>query len=257
MLDHASASNGFDLVVMTRGGGSIEDLWAFNEESLARAVAACPLPIISAVGHEIDHVLTDYAADQRAETPSAAAELISSLYLHATQNVETAAQNLAYQANDGLKERTRDLRDLHARLQIIAPERQIEHFGLRMDDLENKLGYHLRERLRANQDQVSQHAQRLAEHHPRVRLEIAAHNLSTLHHQLAQAAKQSTSHKVKRLEHLKTRLENGSLNATLQRGYAILSDPEGTIMNSADKAKNAAKLTARFHDGKIELNVKK
>jgi exodeoxyribonuclease VII large subunit len=88
MLKHAAASKGFDLIVITRGGGSIEDLWAFNEELLARAVAACPLPVISAIGHEIDTVLTDYAADQRAETPSAAAELISSLYLDAKQRLE-------------------------------------------------------------------------------------------------------------------------------------------------------------------------
>ncbi|MEN8863266.1 MAG: exodeoxyribonuclease VII large subunit, partial [Lentimonas sp.] len=120
MLEYAKASKGFDLIVITRGGGSIEDLWAFNEEILARAVAACPLPIISAVGHEIDHVLSDYAADQRAETPSGAAELISSLYLDAQQNLETAAQNLAYYAEDAITTRTRDLRDCHARLQIIA-----------------------------------------------------------------------------------------------------------------------------------------
>jgi exodeoxyribonuclease VII large subunit len=256
MLKHASASSGFDLVVITRGGGSIEDLWAFNEKRLARAVAACPLPIISAVGHEIDHVLTDYAADQRAETPSAAAELISSLYLNAVQNVETAAQNLAYYAHDGIKERTRDLRDLQARLQIIAPERQIETFGLKLDDLENKLGYHLRERLRATKDQLGDLSQQLAEHHPRVKLEVAGNTLNNLQRQLAQAVKVSEAHKRAHLAHLQTRLENSSLNATLKRGYSVMKGNDGSIVDSAASAKLKKHLSARFHDGEIELEIR-
>lgn len=257
MLAHASASQGFDLVVITRGGGSIEDLWAFNEEVLARAVAACPLPIISAVGHEIDHVLTDYAADQRAETPSAAAELISSLYLGAAQTVEAAAKNLAHHAQDGIKERTRDLRDLQARIQIIAPERQIETFGLKLDDLENKLGYHLRERLRASKDQLGELSHQLAEHHPRVKLEVAEQTLNNLQHQLAQAVKVSEAHQRAHLAHLQTRLENGSLNATLKRGYTVMKDHDGAIVDSAANAKLKDHLCARFHDGEVDLKVQK
>ncbi|MEN8660863.1 MAG: exodeoxyribonuclease VII large subunit [Lentimonas sp.] len=256
MLEYAKASKGFDLIVITRGGGSIEDLWAFNEEILARAVAACPLPIISAVGHEIDHVLSDYAADQRAETPSGAAELISSLYLDAQQNLETAAQNLAYYAEDAITTRTRDLRDCHARLQIIAPERQIEHLGMRLDDIENRLGYHLRERLRANKDALNAHAQQLAEHHPRVQLQLAAQTLKTLQHQLEQSVKVNASTKSEHLAHLQTRLENSSLNATLKRGYSVLKNTQGGIVDSAKTAKAAKELTARFHDGEVDLDVR-
>ena len=121
MLQHASASAGFDLVVITRGGGSIEDLWTFNEESLTRAVAACPLPVISAIGHEIDTVLTDYAADRRAETPSGAAELISSLFLEALARYEDAGRDLLARIDSYLKDNRSSLRDLDARMRIIAP----------------------------------------------------------------------------------------------------------------------------------------
>ena len=255
MLEHVQASHGFDLIVITRGGGSIEDLWAFNEEALARAVATCRLPIISAVGHEIDNVLTDYAADQRAETPSGAAELISSLYLNAVHNLEAAAQNLAYYADDAITARTRNLRDCNARLRIIAPDRQIEHLGMRLDDLENQLGYHLRERLRAHKDVLNAHAQQLAEHHPKVQLQLAAQTLKNLRQQLKQSVKINTSNKGEHLAHLETRLENGSLNATLKRGYSVIKNTQGEIINSAKSATKAQELSAQFHDGSVDLKV--
>src|SRR5690606_7637436 len=94
MLRTAGAMGIFDLLVIGRGGGSIEDLWAFNEETLVRAVAACAVPIISAVGHEIDYTLCDFAADVRAETPSGAAELISSQYLDCVERLDNAGGNL-------------------------------------------------------------------------------------------------------------------------------------------------------------------
>ncbi len=255
MLAHAGASKGFDLIVITRGGGSIEDLWAFNEEHLARAVAACPLPVISAIGHEIDTVLTDYAADQRAETPSAAAELISSLYLNTKQRLTNANETLAEIASDYVDDRKRTLRELHARMQIIAPARQIEYRGMQLDEMENRLKQALSERIRSAKDQLTEQAHGLANHHPRAKIEVAAHTLIDMKRRLQRASTVETAHLKEHLHHLQTRLDNSSLNATLRRGYSILQKADGTIICSATTARHEKALKARFHDGEVDIHV--
>lgn len=253
MLQHAGASDGFDLVVLTRGGGSIEDLWAFNEEALARTVAACPLPVISAIGHEIDTVLTDFAADIRAETPSGAAELISSLYLEALARYEDAHQDLHAWVESYLSDTRNLLRDLDARMRIIAPERRVQHLGLQIDDLENRLSRNLSQRLSTEQNALSRLAQRIAEQHPKTQIGIAGQHLSDFSRRLKRVSQQATQVKKDKLESLQHRLENGSLQATLHRGYALIQSPDGRIIDRAALAAQEPALNARFHDGEIHL----
>ncbi|WPJ95295.1 exodeoxyribonuclease VII large subunit [Coraliomargarita algicola] len=255
MLQHAAASPGFDLIVLTRGGGSIEDLWAFNEELLARAVAACPLPVISAIGHEIDTVLSDYAADQRAETPSGAAELISSLYIEAVARLEDAHSDLNAWIDNYLSEYRTRLRDFDARMRIIAPERKVQHFGMQLDDLENRLSRNLSRRISTEQQALAKYAQRIAEQHPKTRLGIAEQNLANCARRLQRATSLAAAHKQEKIHTLQHRLNNGSLQATLQRGYAVIQNSEGKIIDRAALAKKEAKLNARFHDGEIWLKT--
>ncbi len=255
MLEYAGASKDFDLAVITRGGGSIEDLWAFNEELLARAVAACPLPVISAVGHEIDTVLTDYTADQRAETPSAAAELISSLAIEAEQRLEQAESNLLYTIETGLAERRQSLDALQAKMHIIAPERQVAILGMKLDDLENHLSQSLQTRLTRERTKLAQQSQRLAEHHPRIKISLARQALGDLDRRLNRSAQVDKHTKNEHLLHLQKRLENSSLNATLRRGFAILQTSEGTIISSAQTGKEEEQLTAHLNDGDLTLKV--
>ena len=253
MLEYAGASKDFDLVVITRGGGSIEDLWAFNKESLARAVAACPIPTISAIGHEIDTVLTDHAADYRAETPSAAAELISTLYLETIQRLKVATEELHDYAETSIAEHKQRLRHLEAKMHIIAPERQIELLGMKLDDFENRLSQSLKLRLAHEKNRLARHSQSLAEHHPRIKIALARQSLADNERRLGRAANVEAHNKHEHLTQIQKRLENSSLNATLHRGYAVIQTADRTIISSAQSARAEKSLTARFHDGEIEL----
>jgi exodeoxyribonuclease VII large subunit len=255
MLQHASASAGFDLVVITRGGGSIEDLWTFNEESLTRAVAACPLPVISAIGHEIDTVLTDYAADRRAETPSGAAELISSLFLEALARYEDAGRDLLARIDSYLKDNRSSLRDLDARMRIIAPERQMQHYGMQLDDLENSLCRKLSRRINAEQQTIHQLGQRIIEQHPKTRIGMAGQHLADFSRRLERSMWSTQGQKQETLDALRRRLDNGSLQATLKRGYAVIQRPDGQIIDRASLAQKEPELKAFFHDGEVRLKT--
>jgi exodeoxyribonuclease VII large subunit len=257
MLEYAGASKDFDLVVITRGGGSIEDLWAFNEEILARAVGACPLPVISAVGHEIDTVLTDYVADQRAETPSAAAELISSLAIAAEQRLQQSESKLLDWIETGISARRQSLDAVQAKMNIIAPERQVEMLGMKLDDLENQLSHFLQTRLNFEYTKLAKHSQCLAEHHPRIQINLARQALKNLDQRLTRAAKVDAQTKNEHLLHLQKRLENSSLKATLRRGYAVIKNTDGTIISSAQSGHEEDQLIAQLNDGEIALKVLK
>ena len=233
LLERAERMKIFDLLVIGRGGGSIEDLWAFNEEPLVRAVAACPIPIISAVGHEIDFTLCDFVADVRAETPSAAAELISSTYLAALEKVNRAGEILA----DRLTSAVREARDrvAHARsqLRLLSPVAAIEHNHLRLDDLRNRLASSLRASTQLRRESLKDARVRLAATAPGKRVEFESHRLLALW----------------------KRLESASPKSVLSRGYVIVRDEQGRPVSRAKATKPGQALVNEFHDGKVRVRV--
>ncbi len=233
MLRVAEQLGFFDLLVIGRGGGSIEDLWAFNEELLVRAVAACKLPVISAVGHEIDTTLCDFAADLRAETPSGAAELISSHYLAVMERLAQARASLQ-ETIDGELERGRERLDhARSRLRLLSPSAAVEQGFLRLDDLANRLGSALRHGAQQGREKLSETRARLNAASPARRIELESHRLLSLW----------------------KRLESASPQSVLKRGYAIVRDETGRPVSRAKGLKAGQPLDNEFHDGRVRVRV--
>jgi exodeoxyribonuclease VII large subunit len=232
-LARAIALKIFDLLVVGRGGGSLEDLGCFNDEALVRAVAASPVPVISAVGHETDFTLCDFAADRRAETPSAAAELISSAYLEQADRVAQAASTLEDFAASTLERCRARLDLLDHRWQAASPQRFIEQASLHLDDSASRLHAVLRDALHRRRNAWHTAAARLTAHSPAARLPVERAKLAGLAHRLAAT----------------------DVQRTLARGFVLLSDTAGKPVTRRTQLKPRQPLRARFADGEAGLTA--
>jgi exodeoxyribonuclease VII large subunit len=233
MLQWAGKSGLFDLLVIGRGGGSIEDLWAFNEEPLVRAVAAVKVPVISAVGHEIDFTLCDFAADVRAETPSAAAELISSNFIACGERVSRAAEAVAAVLDETVARGRERLDHARSRLRLLSPVAAIEQNQLRLDDLANRLAAALRQGAQICRERLAGARARLTVASPEKRVQLESHRLLALW----------------------KRLESASPQSVLARGYAIVRDEQGRPLARAKGIKPGQALVNEFHDGQVRVRV--
>jgi exodeoxyribonuclease VII large subunit len=231
MLQLAAGLGLFDLIVIGRGGGSIEDLWAFNEEVLVRAVAACPVPTLSAVGHEIDFTLCDFAADTRAETPSAAAELISSDFVHLAERTESARQAIGSAAGEVLQRAGERVAHGRSRLRLLSPAALVERGYLRLDDMANRLGSSLRASLHERLRGLTAAAARLERASPERRVQMESHRLLSVW----------------------KRLQGASPASVLNRGFAIVRDAGGIPVTRRAGVAPGRKLEAEFADGKLPL----
>lgn len=227
MLALAQELGIFDLLVIGRGGGSLEDLWAFNEEPLVRAVVACAVPVISAVGHEIDFTLCDFAADARAETPSAAAELISSEFVASVERVDRAREEMKSALEGAVARAVERLDHARSRLRLLSPAAQIEQGYLRLDDLANRLGAALRASVQGRRQQLADARARLERASPETRVQLESQRLLSLW----------------------KRLQAASPASVLNRGFAIMRDDDGKPVTRRAKVRPGQRLGAEFADG--------
>ena len=254
MLERVKAATpAFDLVVLTRGGGSIEDLWTFNEESLARAIADFPLPVISAIGHEIDHVLTDYTADLRAETPSGAAEQISSLHRDAVYRIQMMAGRLNRQTQEKLQKSRNRQTNAQFRLKGIAPKRRLQIHLMQFDDADSRLKQALKNTLSRKKVKLERYSQFLAQIHPKKRIALGRQRLAGFRKHFATLPQTLLNHKIEYCHQLEQRLENTGVMATLRRGFVLLKNQQGLPVDSIHSLQPGDSVTAQFHDGETDL----
>ena len=241
-----------DLILLVRGGGSIEDLWAFNDEQLARTIAASPVPVISGVGHETDFTIADFVADLRAPTPTAAAELASAPREQALALVEALDERLGRALRRRLDAEAQRLDWLTGRLgrpsQAVAGER------LRLDRTAQRLRHALGLRLQREQAQLARWGERLPRAMPaplaaeRVRLQRLAERLPA-------ALRRQHEMACQRLERAAVRLEAVNPQRVLERGYARLEDAAGRPVTHAAQTAPGQALLATLADGRVDLQV--
>ncbi|HEY6897040.1 MAG TPA: exodeoxyribonuclease VII large subunit [Rhodocyclaceae bacterium] len=228
-IEAAGTRRECDVLLVARGGGSIEDLWAFNDEAVARAIASCPLPVVSAVGHETDVTIADFVADLRAATPTAAAELVSAGWLAAAGDLAQLSDALSSAMERGLEERMQRL-DLLAH-RLVHPAQRLARNRQTLEHLRSRLSAAARQRLGEVGVRLSGLQLRLQKARPQPAAQAA--RLELLAQRLATAANTRITAKRHGLERLATALTALNPDATLARGYSIVRDQQGRVIVDA------------------------
>lgn len=257
MLRLASARADCEVLILTRGGGSLEDLWAFNEESVARAIRASAIPVVSGVGHETDFTIADFSADLRAPTPSGAAEL-------ATPDAATWRRLLTEQAEHLLQAQERLLGSLRERLEWcrerlgqLHPGRVLRDRAQRLDELELRLRQGMQSHIRHESARLATAAARLRQHNPAQSLRQASDRLIGLAQRLKAAIRVDVVAARNQMALAARALEAVSPLATLNRGYAIVSDAQsGAVISHVDAARPGQTVRAQLVDGSLLAEVK-
>lgn len=242
-----------DAILITRGGGSLEDLWAFNDEHLARAIFHSRLPVMSAVGHEVDVTFADFAADARAPTPSAAAEQLVPDRRELQGRLATLVARLE-RAQLGRLERDAQCLD-HLRARLRHPRESLDRQRARLDQLHGRLRRAIEERLTAERRRETHLSRRLAAHPPARQLAQATQRLERARTRLSPAIQRELARHRERLGGLARELQAVSPLSVLGRGYAILEDEMGQVIRCSQDTRPGQALTARLGEGRLALRV--
>jgi exodeoxyribonuclease VII large subunit len=244
-----------DVVIVGRGGGSLEDLWAFNQETVARAIAACSVPVISAVGHQTDFTIADFVADLRAPTPSAAAELVirqKADLLHAVQSLrERAGRALRYKlATSG-----RELLERSVDRALAVLRRKLASGAQHTDELHFRLRQSIVRRMRLAESRLRDQQHALAGLDFRVRLARSRSRLEHLWTRLPPAMRRRLERNESALDSLAQQLAHLSPLAILERGYAIVQSPAGAVLRDSAQTAVDERLNVRLHRGRLGVRV--
>jgi exodeoxyribonuclease VII large subunit len=254
-LERANRAQLFDVVVVARGGGSLEDLWPFNEEIVARAIHASNLPVVSAVGHEVDFTIADFVADLRAPTPSAAAELITpdgDDWLETFIGYELTLEEIISRQ---IKHTYQKLEWLRSRLRH--PGERLQQQAQRLDGLELRLLRGMDQHLKHQTVRLANLMQRQKSLQPMRALRQLQHQVAQVHNRLCKLTKQQLQLRKQRLAEAARVLHTVSPLNTLERGYAIATDAEGNILRSSKNVQTGDTLHTRLAQGELVCRVEK
>lgn len=246
-------ARGFDALILARGGGSLEDLWCFNEEAVARAVDACVTPIVCAVGHETDVSIADFVADVRAPTPSAAAELLAPHSADLVHRLDGLQRRLVMFMRQRLHRDALRLEGLQRRLRH--PGERLLQQSQRIDDLEQRLTRAIDRRLCERHERLARLETRLGAQHPGRTLAMYKQRLEYLQQRLPRVMQDTIKSHQRQLLGLVQTLNVVSPLATLGRGYSILLDERGRAVRAASQTEPGQRLRARLGDGELDVRV--
>ena len=252
-ISKATSIKDIDAIILARGGGSIEDLWAFNNESVARAIHNSDIPIISAVGHETDFTIADFVADLRAPTPSAAAEILSQSYSQLNESLEGYKQLIANAITSLIKREFQELLNLSKRLRH--PGDKLRELSQKLDNIETYIKKSMRNHLLSQRNNLNLQSSKLLQQSPVQNLQESKHKLSDLSKSLTFLISQISKEKRSSLLALSSTLEAVSPLAVLNRGYSILTTKRGKVVTSEKEVEAGEELTAKLKEGEIRTKV--
>ena len=245
-----------DVLILARGGGSLEDLWAFNEEIVARALVDCAIPTVSGIGHEIDFTIADFVADVRAPTPSAAAELVVPDSAEWLESLDAIARRLTTGVRRQLRTCRANQQWLAGRLGQAHPGVRLRHQAQRLDDFEQRLKLTARDALQRSSSRLNSQSLRLRNQSPLARIRAARSNCTALTLRLRAVAREQFALARSRTDLAIRALHTVSPLATLDRGYAIVTRiPGGELLRSADQVAGGDRIEARLSRGRVRARV--